>query len=323
MTARILIVDDSTFTRQAVAWALRKAGFDPVVARDLWELERPDIGKPDLVYMDVVLHEAFGDDLAQLLRGARGIDCPIVLFSSLPDDELQQRVEDAGLDGFVSKRGGLAAIVAHATQMLGKPAPARDDTLPAGFDLLARQSVRRIVHVAADAARWNATAIAGEAHALAGDADLAGAHALADAARAVRDSARLHGAGGPSPATARTLDTLAAAVGLEPGEAKGKLLIVDASAFCRETLYPDLDRSGYVMMEAYALAEARQKIHAATYDLILVDDRVQRDDPSVVPELRGAAPDVRLEILGVTPLAKHLPAAQLVEEISRLARRRA
>jgi DNA-binding response OmpR family regulator len=314
--ARILIVDDSTFTGQAVAWALRKAGFDPVVARDLWDLERPDIGQPALVFMDVVLQEAFGDDLAQLLRGARGIECPIVLLSSLPDEELAQRSEEAGLDGFVSKRGGLPAVVARAIELLGQPggASAGEPQVPA-LELAARQSVRRIVHIAADIKHWNVAAIVAEAHALAGDADLAGAHALASAARAVRDVVKAHGGAGPTPETGRALSALVEAAGAELKQLRGKLLVVDTSGFARETLYAGLDQAGYVLMEAQTLAEARQKIFATEYDMILVEDRAQRDDPSLVPELRGALPDVRLEIIGVMPLAKHLGPTRLVDEI--------
>jgi len=118
---RILIIDDSAFTGEAVAWALRKAGFEAVVARDMWDLEGPGLGHPDLVFMDVVLQEAFGDDLAQLLRSVHGVECPIVLLSSLPDDELAQRVEEAQLDGYVGKRNGLAAVVACAAEKLGNP----------------------------------------------------------------------------------------------------------------------------------------------------------------------------------------------------------
>jgi len=125
---RILVVDDSPFTGDVIAHALRKAGFEVDVARDLWDLERPLPGKPDLVLLDVVLQEAFGDDLAPLLRGSHGFTCPIVLISSLPETELAQRAEEAQLDGFIAKHAGLAAIVARAgvpvilMHMRGEPA---------------------------------------------------------------------------------------------------------------------------------------------------------------------------------------------------------
>src|SRR5262245_1830365 len=125
---RILVVDDSAFTVEAVAWALHRAGFAVDVARDLWDLEKPELQAPDLVLMDVVLQEAFGDDLAMLLRGMRGFECPIVLLSSLPDHVLERRAADAELAGYISKKSGLAGIVARVRELLGD---SPDDDVPA------------------------------------------------------------------------------------------------------------------------------------------------------------------------------------------------
>jgi DNA-binding response OmpR family regulator len=319
---RILVIDDSVFTGDAVGYALRKAGFDVQVARDLWGLEG-ELPKPDLVLMDVVLSEAFGDDLAPLLRASHGFECPILLMSSLPDDELKQRVEDAGLEGFASKRRGLAGIVQRVREVLGNGVSGQP-TGPASreqFELTAHQRLRRVIHIAAQAEHWNMAAIVAEMHALAGDADLAGATAIAEAARMCRDTAREHGAAGWTPQVGNALQTLTSAVGGELALA-GRLLIVDASTFSRETLLPILDRAGYVVMEAYTLAEARQKLHATNYDLILVDHALQGQEPSLVPELRGTLPNVRLEIMGVMPLGKDLGPTRLVEQIQGMVKRR-
>ena len=317
---RVLVVDDSAYTGEAVAWALLKAGYEPLVARDLWDLERVSAGKPDLVFMDVVLSEAFGDDLAPLLRDMYGFTCPIVLFSSLPEAELAQRASDSGVDGYVSKRAGLSAIVARANEMLGGSSTATAPRPLAPFDLAARLRLRRIVHVHAVAQNWNAPAIVAEAHALAGDADLAGSAAVGDAARALRDAVQRH-ATGPNADVMTAIARLAEAGGGMPGAPAGMLLVVDPSGFVRESLYPGLDEHGFVMIEAASLAEARQKLTATEYQLILVDDRLQRDDAALVPELRSSLPGVRLEIVGVEPLAKSIGAARLVDEIRSLARR--
>ena len=319
---RVLIVDDSPFTGEAIAHVLRKAGFETQVARDLWDLEKPNVQKPDLVLMDVVLSEAFGDDLAPLLRASHGFECPIYLISSLPETELEQRVADAGLDGFISKRVGLAGVVARVREVLkgaGQAAPAA--TSQEKFDITSHQRLRRMRYISGDPKHWNMTAIVSEMHALAGDADLAGASAIANAARKCHDVVRAHGSAGMTPDIAAAIQELVAAVGNEPALA-GKLLVVDGSNFFHENLYPALDRAGYVVMEAYSLAEARQKLHATEYDLILVDDALARQEPSLVPELRGALPDTKLEIVGVAPLAKSAGPTRLVEEIGRLVHRR-
>jgi DNA-binding response OmpR family regulator len=319
---KILVVDDSPFTGEAIAHVLNAAGFEVQVASDLWDLEKPDRIKPDLVLMDVVLSEAFGDDLAPLLRVAHGIDCPVYLMSSLPDADLEQRVADAGLDGFIGKRGGLAGIVERVRAILGTGTQAAvTPSSQEKFTITAHQRLRRVVYISGDPKHWNLAAILAETRALIGDADLAGATAIADAARKCHDIVKQLGASGWTREIAAAFEALAHAVGGATAPT-GKLLIVDASNFARENLLPALDRAGYVAMEAHSLAEARQKLHATDYDLILVDDELSRQEPSLVPELRAGVSDSRLEILGVMPLAKNLGPARLVDEIERMARRR-
>jgi DNA-binding response OmpR family regulator len=320
---RILVVDDSAFTGDAIAWALERSGFEVRVARDLWDLEGEE-REFDLVLMDVVLQEAYGDDLAPLLRDTRGLACPILLVSSLPEGELAQRAEDAGVEGYISKREGLAAIVARARALLGREAgtaPAIAE-LAGRFEIASHHRVRRVVHVSARPDHWNAPAIAAEAHALAGDADLVGASALSEAARACRDAAQLHGTTGP---TAAVTDTVLALAKLAGGERPiaGKLLVIDDSGFSREKLMPGFDRAGYVVVEAATLVETRQKLRAIDYDAIVVDGQAAKAEPTLLAELADALPGVPVAILADQPgdartLAKTLGEQGLLDAVARL-----
>lgn len=326
---RILVVDDSPFTGEAVAWALRGAGFIVDVARDLWDLERTDLVEPDLVFMDVVLQEAFGDDLAMLLRGVRGFTCPIVLLSSLPDHLLERRAADAELDGYVSKRGGLAGIVARAREVLGGT---QDDGSPAAgtsgrFEVMARQRVRRVLHIAAIDKKWNASAISGEAHALAGDADLAGATSLAEAARACRDVAQRLGATGATPEIRAAVAGLVAEIPDARVNA-GVLLVVTAGSFYQDDLLPELDAAGFTVVEAQSLVELRPKLHAADYDLIIVDEALSAAEPTMLAEI-GKASGTRIAMLRETAdanastavLGKASGAKRVAQEVQQLAKR--
>jgi CheY-like chemotaxis protein len=288
---RILVVDDSEFTCEAVAWALRGAGFIVDVARDLFELERSDLMEPDLVLMDFVLPEAFGDDVAINLRDVRGFGCPMLLFSSLPDHLLERRAADAALAGYISKRSGLAGIVTRARELLGV---AHHDDVPAvgtsgRFEILARQRVRRVLHIAAKDEHWNASAIASEAHALAGDADLAGAPAIAEAARACRDVAQFRPSEGPKPEIRAAVTALAAEIP-DARVSTGVLLVVITGAFYQEELLPELDSAGFTIVEAPSVVELRQKLPSTAYDLILVDQELATVDPAIMGELDKAAP---------------------------------
>jgi CheY-like chemotaxis protein len=52
-----------------------------------------------------------GTDLCRTLKNEYGTrDIPIVLFSTLPDDELARLAEQVGADGSISKANGLEAL---------------------------------------------------------------------------------------------------------------------------------------------------------------------------------------------------------------------
>jgi len=186
----ILVVDDSPFTGEAIAFALNAAGFEVELARDLHDIERVR-EPPDLILMDVVLDEAYGDELATVLRTTRGFRCPILLMSALPEGELAHRVVDAKLDGYVAKHEGLRAIVAAVRRVLkgGSVAPVARLELASRFDLFAHQRLSRVDALMLRADLWDVRAIEAEMHGLAGDAELVGKTSIATAARICRDAA--------------------------------------------------------------------------------------------------------------------------------------
>jgi CheY-like chemotaxis protein len=109
---RIMLMDDSEMFLAVTASALEAAGYEVVCANDLAQLaELRQQRASDLVLMDVQMPEAFGDDVALTLRHAYGIAAPIYLLSSLEEDELAERVQWAGIDGFIPKQLGVEAIV--------------------------------------------------------------------------------------------------------------------------------------------------------------------------------------------------------------------
>jgi DNA-binding response OmpR family regulator len=118
---QILIVDDSTLVLEVMRAALDAAGYDVLMANDLTQLEQHRLNhRPDLVLMDVQMPEAFGDDVAMVLRAAREVDAPIYLLSTLDEAELHRRAADAEIDGFISKRLGADAIVTRVQDIIGR-----------------------------------------------------------------------------------------------------------------------------------------------------------------------------------------------------------
>lgn len=126
---RILLVDDSVMFLEMVGSALDEAGFHVLQAASMLDVDRLISARPDLVLMDVRMPEAYGDELAAMLRGMRGIHVPIYLLSSLKDEELRRRAEEAEVDGYISKDRGIPHLVERVRTILRGPAPAAS---PAG-----------------------------------------------------------------------------------------------------------------------------------------------------------------------------------------------
>src|SRR5262245_21071923 len=92
---RILVIDDSPLVLELTRAALENEGYEVATAMtvDAFEAERKR-APPDLIIMDIQMPEAFGDDLAQTVRGAYAEMAPIVLLSSLNEEELAQRAKE-------------------------------------------------------------------------------------------------------------------------------------------------------------------------------------------------------------------------------------
>jgi len=120
MAQRILVIDDSLIILGAVRHALVGAGYGCETCATFEELERQNVDGFDLVLMDVQMPELYGDDVAVALR-QRDVRAPIYLFSTIDEVELAARAQEAGLDGFISKKRGMDHLLAELSRIF-KPA---------------------------------------------------------------------------------------------------------------------------------------------------------------------------------------------------------
>jgi DNA-binding response OmpR family regulator len=114
----VLILDDSAVTLDLLRLALERAGFAVTTALNLASFERGAALAPDLILVDVQMPEAYGDDVASTLRGARRVRVPILLISNLEETELQRRAAEADVDGWISKNAGVDEVVRRVTEIL-------------------------------------------------------------------------------------------------------------------------------------------------------------------------------------------------------------
>jgi len=117
---KILLIDDSEITLALEKSVLESRGYDVRATSTLMEFERTlQDWKPHLILTDIHMPEATGADICRTLKNEYGTqDIPIVLFSSLPDDELSRLAEQVGADGYLSKANGLDAMGEKVDQLV-------------------------------------------------------------------------------------------------------------------------------------------------------------------------------------------------------------
>jgi CheY-like chemotaxis protein len=110
---RVLLMDDSDLVVAVTCAALERAGFEVRVARSIGEFNRIlTTWAPTLVLTDVNMPDFTGTDLCKWIRGrADTHTVPVVLFSHLPDEELERLALASGADAHFSKKGGLPRLV--------------------------------------------------------------------------------------------------------------------------------------------------------------------------------------------------------------------
>jgi DNA-binding NtrC family response regulator len=101
--ARVLIVDDEPFARQALSEWLRKEDFHVLEADDgLQAMERIRRNEPDIVISDMVMP---GMDGLQLLKEARALkaDIPFLMVTGYPSRSTAVKVMQQGASDYLVK----------------------------------------------------------------------------------------------------------------------------------------------------------------------------------------------------------------------------
>jgi DNA-binding response OmpR family regulator len=99
---KILLVDDDTDTLDVTAYALRREGFNVIVAVDgAQALRRWEADEPDLVLTDISLPQVNGIDLCRKIR--EGSHTPVILLSAANDEESIEQGFRSGADDYVTK----------------------------------------------------------------------------------------------------------------------------------------------------------------------------------------------------------------------------
>jgi len=118
MNEKILIVDDEKSLVESLEYALKKDGYQVLVAGNgLEALEKAREAKPDLVVLDVMLPGMDGLEVCRRLRNERA-ELPILLLTAR-DEEIDRVVGlELGADDYVTKPFSLRELTARIKAQL-------------------------------------------------------------------------------------------------------------------------------------------------------------------------------------------------------------
>jgi DNA-binding response OmpR family regulator len=116
--ARVLVVDDETGIRTAVARGLTAEGMEVVALRDgPSALEAALTGTFDAIVLDIILPGLSGYRVLEQLRSA-GVDTPVLLVSAKDGEFDQADGLDLGADGYLVKPFAFVVLVAQLKAIL-------------------------------------------------------------------------------------------------------------------------------------------------------------------------------------------------------------
>jgi CheY-like chemotaxis protein len=103
--AKILVIDDDKSQLMMMTMLLKREGHDILTTADGYEgIQLAHQQRPDLVFIDVMLPHINGFDICGALRkDPATLDIPILMLTSLSDQEDRARAKEAGADGFITK----------------------------------------------------------------------------------------------------------------------------------------------------------------------------------------------------------------------------
>jgi len=129
---KIVMLDDSRTVLLSSRNALVESGFSVTIATDPGELDPSEMRGAAMILVDINMPEMFGDDVVRILRERYEIVGPIYLYSTIGNQEGEQRAKDSGADGFFRKRDP-AALVADVLRVLAPQSRQQDGDWEAGF----------------------------------------------------------------------------------------------------------------------------------------------------------------------------------------------
>jgi two-component system phosphate regulon response regulator PhoB len=129
MTSCILVVDDEKAVTDLLAYNLRKAHYDVLVAADgRTALRLARESRPDLILLDLMLPEVDGLDVCRELRRTSAV--PIIMITARGEEIDRVVGLELGADDYVTKPFSVRELVLRLKAVLRRSAPGRPAERP-------------------------------------------------------------------------------------------------------------------------------------------------------------------------------------------------
>ncbi len=120
MAKKILIVDDEPGVVKILGMRLKANGYQIITAHNgATAIELAYYEKPDLIILDIKMPGTDGYSVFENLKtSAKTMSIPIVFFSALLPEQVQEKATQLGADGFISKSADPDEILIKVTEIL-------------------------------------------------------------------------------------------------------------------------------------------------------------------------------------------------------------
>ena len=134
--AKVLVVEDDANANKLICAVLRRAGHEPMSARDGQEaLDALDRAHVDLIVTDVMMPRVDGVGLTRSLREA-GWDVPVLMLTAKQGQEALREGFLAGADDYLTKPADMGELVLRVSALLRRSGAAAGGRLTAGTAVL-------------------------------------------------------------------------------------------------------------------------------------------------------------------------------------------
>ena len=137
MGQKILVVEDNELNLKLFCELLRAHGYEAEPVRDGREaVDRARAFAPDLIVMDIQMPHISGLELIEQIKADDELrPIPIMAVTAYAAKGDEERIREAGAEGYVSKPISLMKFIAAVRELLDRPAPETEKAEAPGEEL--------------------------------------------------------------------------------------------------------------------------------------------------------------------------------------------